>query len=343
MVKKLLGVMATLSLLLAAPVPAHADTYAPGTDNQNFATGPGGWTGSASYEGLCVPSLLCATVTNDFVGAGGADGGGDGYIRTAFTGVVDTSTGASTGVWESPAFSYNGNAGEVPTSVTLDLAVRPQIAALFAGPPLVNDITYRVDVVDQATSAVVNAVPPTPLATDAGWTSIPTVALNPGSFSIGRSYRMRISTTYSVDSAVVGTGEVGYDNVRLTTSGNGGSGITTPEQLYDLVYTVGLPKKAKLVRDKLKIRVKCPVEAAPLSCGYSFRGLAKGPNSKVATARKVALIKAGHFRWVSIKVKPKHLAKYQKAKKVYVRAHVRVGGVRVTVVKKVRLRHKKRA
>ena len=352
MVTKKLGIIAALSLVLAATTaPAHADTYVPGADNQTFATSPGGWTGSSAYEGLCLPSLLCPAAANGFVASGGAGGAGDGYIRTDFTSLVSTVAGTSTGTWESPAFTYNGNAGAVPTSVVLDLSIRPQVNALL-GLSVLNDASYRVDLVDATSGTAISAVPQTALVNDAGWTSVPSAAVNPALLTIGRTYKTRITTRYNAAVTVVATGEVGYDNVRLTTSGNangggggggggenGGSGITTTQQLTDLVQTVGLPATGKLVGNKLKIKIKCPAKAAPLACGYSFRGLAKGPRSKVATARKVALVNAGVTRWVKVKVKPRHLAKYKKADTIWIRANVRVGGVRVTVVKKVRLQH----
>jgi predicted DNA-binding antitoxin AbrB/MazE fold protein len=69
------------------------------------------------------------------------------------------------------------------------------------------------------------------------------------------------------------------------------------------------------------------------------RLLAKGKKSKPATGKKKVTIKAGKKKKVKIKVKPRFLAKYQKAKKVFVKAKVQVGTVKATVTKKMKLIH----
>src|SRR5690242_14357857 len=110
------------------PLPTQADTYTPQAAGQNFTGGSAGWSASTSYDGLCLPSLLCPTATNSW-SAGGADG--DGYIRTEFATVAETLLGTSVGVWQSPAFTYRGRNGYKPANVTLDLNVRSELAALL--------------------------------------------------------------------------------------------------------------------------------------------------------------------------------------------------------------------
>jgi hypothetical protein len=338
-----LAAVACTAVAAWAPTVANADSYAPGTDNQNFAASQGGWTQSSQSAGLCVALVTCPGVSNTFKVTGGTGGAGDGYIDTAFTSLLSTGLGTSTGIWESPAFTYNGNGGVVPATATVDLSIQPTVSALLG---LSNTSSYRVDLVDQGTSSVIQVAGPTALVSNAAWASIPTANLNPSLLTLGHSYKIRVSTAYQSVLAVIATGDVGYDNVRLTTAGSGGGGggggettITNTDQLTQLILTQGLPSSATLKGNKLKLKVKCPKQLAPDPCKYVLQGLSKGKKSKPATKRKKTSIKAGKKKIVVIKVKPKFLAKYQKAKKVNVKAHVTVGTISASMVKKMKLIH----
>lgn len=341
-----LGGLLALAVMMAFPVPAHADTYVAGSDSRTFADNQGGWSGSSSSAGLCIETLVCPAVTNGYVASGGVSSGGDGYIRTQFGSLASTLAGTSTGVWRSPAFVYRGRDGRRPGRVNLDLSIRPRVGALL-GLELLNDSSYRVDLVDQSTGAAVSAVPETALTEDSGWTAVPTASVNPRLLKIGRAYRIRITTTYHSAVAVIASGEVGYDNVRLTTrpkpglggngGGNGGSGITTIRELKILVSTVGLPGSVKLVRNTVKFRVKCPAKASPKVCKYKVQGLSKARHSAPATTRKFVKVKPGGVRIVKLRVKPKYLATYRNAKRITLKTKVRVGEVRTVVVKRVKL------
>lgn len=337
MAAKILGAVLALALLFSIPVLAHADTYAPGTTSQTFSTDQGGWTQTTKTEGACVASLLCATVVNNWTNAGGADN--DGYIRTQVSSTLTTEPGTSVGVWSSPAFTYAGTGGQVPKFVTFDLSIRPVVNALL-GASALNEANYRVDLIDQATGTGLIVIPATPLVNDSGWTSVPTVSVNPSQLVIGHGYKIQISTSYRSTAAVLATGEVGYDNVRLTTSnGVATSGITSRKQLRELTKAYILPGSVKLVGDKLKMKLRCPAIAAPKPCKVQVQGLAKGKFSAVATARKFVTIKAGKKRVVKIRVKPRYLASYKVARKIWVKSTVRVGSIRVTVRKRVKLKH----
>ncbi len=334
---KLLGALVASALLFALPLPAsHADTYGPDPASQNFAGGTGGWTSGVSSDGLCVPLLLCPTAANSWSG-GGADG--NGYIRTAFSTLVTTGAGSATGTWESPAFAYNGNAGKVPDTVNLDLNMRTEVMPLLVA-SVMNSANYRVDLVDQATSTAVEATPTTPIANDHGWVSVQSASVNPYLLQLGHSYKIRITTTLISAAAVAANGEVGYDNVRLTTGGtgsNGGSGITQIRHLRKLVKTYILPSSMSIQDRFLVVKVRCPEVAAPRPCQIQLQGLQKGKFSKPATARKIAKIKAGKARTLKIRIKPAYLASYKSAKKVWMKTIVRVGKVRVTVRKPIKL------
>lgn len=338
-----LAAVACTAVAAWAPAVANADSYAPGTDNQNFAASQGAWTQSSQFAGVCVGLVTCPVVSNTFKATGGTGGAGDGYIDTAFTSILAVGAGTSTGIWESPAFTYNGNGGVTPASASVDLSIQPTIFNLLG---VSNSSSYRVDLVDQANSGVIQAAGPTALVNNAAWASIPTANVNPSLLTLGHSYKIRVSTAYQSVAAVLANGDVGYDNVRLTTAGTGGGGgggesttITNSDQLTQLILTQGLPSSATLTGNKLKLKVKCPKQAAPDPCKYVLQGLSKGKKSKPATKKKKTSIKAGKKKIVVIKVKPKFLAKYQKAKKVNVKAHVSVGSISASMVKKMKLIH----
>lgn len=330
------------SLLSLVPVAGQADTYVPDVAAQDFAGGPGGWAATSTAEGACIPVLLCPTATNDWA-AGGADG--NGYIRTQFSTVAATVAGTTAGTWESPAFTYTGAGGQVPAAVTLDLNTRRDLGELL-GLSVLNESSFQVDLVDQATGTKIGVVPATPLIASTSWTAIPTVSVNPALLRLGRAYRIQITTTYHAAVTAVVSGEVGYDNVRLTTAAgtpagpvgpNGGSGITTVKQLRQFTKDYILPGSAKLVRGRLVMKLRCPAVASPKPCQVQLQGLSKGRFSKPATARKIVKINAGKTRLVKIRVKRPYVATYEAARKVWVKSIVRVGKVRVTVRKRVKL------
>ena len=336
--RKILGAVAASALLLTTQAPvAHADTYAPNPASQSFAGGTGGWTQSSDYSGLCLQTLVCPAAVNTWSG-GGADG--NGYIRTQFASLAETQAGTSNGTWESPAFTYNGANGKVPGSVTFDMNILRNVAALL-DLSLLNDAQYRVDLVDQGNGNAVSVVPTTLIAPNGGWTAIPTASVNPNLVKLGHTYKIRLTTTYHAAVTVVATGEVGYDNVTLTTTaapgGNGGSGIHDIKQLRKLVKTYILPKSAEVKGHLLVVHLRCPAIADPKPCQIQFAGLQSGRFSKAATARKIVKLKAGKERTVKIRIKPKYVAAYAKASKIWVKSIVRVGKVRVTVRKRMKI------
>lgn len=342
MIKKLVGAIAASALLFAMPVPAsHADTYTPSTASQDFSTGTAGWSQSSEFTGLCLPALVCPAVVNSWSG-GGADG--NGYIRTQFGSVASTQAGSSTGVWESPTFEYKGLGGKVPGAVSFDMNMLRNVGALL-DLSVLNDTSYSVDLVDQANGTKISVVPSTVAAPNTSWSAIPSASVNPDLIKIGHDYRIRITTTYHAVVTVIAAGEVGYDNVRLTTSaGNGGGGgnnssITDIKDLRKYVKNYILPATGTVHGKLLSVHLRCPQAAAPRPCQIQLAGLQKGKFSKAATARKIVKLRAGKERTVKVRIKPKYVASYAKAKKVWVKIIVRVGKVRVVVRKTMKIKH----
>lgn len=340
--RKLLGAVIASALLFTMPVPAaNADTYAPDAVNQDFAGSQGGWTTSAEFSQFCLQQLLCPAVTSTWV-AGGADG--NGYINTQFATLLETVPGTATGIWQSPAFTYSGVGGKAPGSVTFDMTMMKNLSALL-NLSVFNDAQFSVDLVDQGAGVAVSVVPSTGLTQNAGWTAIPSVSVNPNLLQLGHSYKIRITTTYHAAVTAVAQGDVGYDNVRLTTAaatgsddgGNGGSGVTNIKQLRKLVKNYILPKSMQVEDRFLKVHLRCPQAAAPRPCQIQLQGLQKGTFSQPATARKIVKLRAGKERTVKIRIKPGYVASYTKAKKVWVKCIVRVGKVRVSVRKPIKI------
>ena len=126
---KILGFALVAALAFAMPVPTQADTYAPQAASQNFAGGAGGWSASTSYDGLCLPTLLCPTVTNSWTPRCRRQRLHPDAVRQRRR---DPARHA-VGVWQSPAFTYKGKKGHEPASVRLDLNMRSDLAALLGG------------------------------------------------------------------------------------------------------------------------------------------------------------------------------------------------------------------
>ena len=346
MMKKLLLAILAASLLAFTPAPSRADTYAPAAASQSFAGGQGGWTQSSEFSGLCLQNLVCPAVVNTW-SAGGADG--NGYIRTQFGSLASTQAGSSTGIWESPSFTYDGLAGKTPGTVTFDMNTLRNVGALLDA-SLLNDTRFQVDLVDQANGNAISVVPSTVVVPSGGWTAIPSASVSPNLVKLGHSYKIRITTSYHAVATVDAMGEVGYDNVTLTTAAaptngnggnggsgaNGGSGVTQIKQLRKLVKHYILPKTVSVKGRLLSVHLRCPAIAAPRPCQIQLQGLSKGKFSSPATARKVVKLLPGKERTVKIRIKPRYVATYKAATKIWVKIIVRVGKVRVTVHKRIR-------
>jgi hypothetical protein len=356
-----------LGLTTLAPTPAHATEATAG--GESFATDAAGWTATTSSSGVCVPSLLCPTVTATYAGSGGAGGAGDGYLRTGFSSVANTLLATTRATWTSPAFAYSGVAGAQPADVTVDLARRAELGALLPV-DLANTSTFRVDLVDQATGTAVTAVDTTPLPRDTGWTTLPTAHVDPSLLTLGRTYAVRITTAYTSLATVTAAGEVGYDDVRVaasarpavdppsqggpdvvvypgttistTTSVTGTAspapvGLRSTRELREYVRTLGLPRRAKLVGNRVVLKVGCPPQSVR-TCRWAVQGLVAGKRSDTSTDRATLRVRPGATRTVRLTVRPAYRKDVAGARKITVRATVRAGVYKVTVLKRVRLR-----
>jgi hypothetical protein len=211
-----LTAVAASALMLGASATAQADVtsvYHPTQVSRDFSTSAGGWTATSEAEGLCVPVLLCPTVTNSFQASGGAGGAADGYLRTNVSSLLGVAATVR-GIWTSPAFTYNGAGGNVPDNVSFNLARRAEVSQLLA---LLGDANYSVDLVDNTPGGTtVNLVNADPIVETSNWTGIPTVNVNPAQLTIGHSYSIRITSEFNVPVNAIPSINADYDNVVLS-------------------------------------------------------------------------------------------------------------------------------
>lgn len=348
-----LTVAATLALALAFATVAGAavSKYPLAAASRGFSGSAAGWTSSSSSDGLCLPPLLCATVTNSFQETGGADGGG--FIRSAYTGVVGVSAvgGTTRGVWESPAFTYAGAAGGEATAVSLSLDRRASVDQLLAVAGNSAEYTARLIDVTQGDEAL-TLIAPTTLAGANSWIGVSRGSIDPESLTPGDEYRVQITSSYTTGTSVLVTGNADYDNVVLSASdgigrggkkgngkgkGNGGNstGAFDSQRLEELLRqanpgTAVLGGKGK----KLFVRVKCPRKIGH-ACQTTAQGLLR--KHRPATLKRTVRLRSGKSKLLVLRVKPKARAQVAKRKRLLVRQKVHAGKVTATVTKSRRL------
>jgi hypothetical protein len=335
------GVVCCVAGLLPA-VAVGADTtgeYAPDTAARTFAGSAGGWTNSSSFDGSCIPPLLCPTIANSFQGTGGAQG--EGFIRSAFTGVAGVLgvAGTATGTWESPQFSYSGAGGQAPTSVRFTMDREANVAQLLAVAG--NSATYSVQLVDiSSPSGSLTLIDKATLAEAASWQAVPAVAVNPARLADGDRYKIRIDSSYTTGTSVLVTGNADYDNVVLRASaggggkGNGnGAGSLTDSRLLDLIQN-SLVGPAILKGNRLSVKVRCPARVGT-KCRTAVQGLLK--RHKPATSTRKAKIAKGKAKRLVLRVKPKALKKVSKRKRLLFKETVRAGKAKATVYRRLKL------
>ena len=339
-----------VGLALALPSVAAADgKYPPDPAARGFSGGVAGWSGSSSFDGSCLPPLLCPDVTNSHQASGGADGGG--FIRSAYQGVVGAMAvaGTSTAVWASPTFTYSGDGGARPDALSFRMDRRASVDQLLAVSG--NSATYSVRLVNvDAGGETIVLIPPTTLAGADDWRSVGSGTVDPDRLAIGDEYRLLITTTYVTGTSVLVSGSADYDNVTLRAGdegagkgrkgkgGNGRGGDGSGESsrtLLDLLRA-SAPGTATLAGGgkRLLVAVKCPAKL-DRACRITAQGLLR--KGMPATARRSVRVRDGRRKLVALRVKPKARSKVAKRKRLLVRQRVRVGKRSATLVKSRKL------
>lgn len=365
---------------------ASADStsvYPPEAQSRTFTGGVGNWESATEQEGLLggvlcktLPGVACPVITNKYVDTGGVDGGGDGFIETsegglAGVGLLELAT--STGIYESPAFTYGGAAGQAPTSVELTLARRANVAGLLAVSGATAD--YTVEMVDESSpSGTVIVTNAAPLAGAENWKTL-SASVSPSALTVGHSYKIRIATTFNTPALIVPEGGAGYDNVALTAtkveaanggngggsgnnggggnngargngggavknegSGNGAAGGISGARLESVMRSSSLVGSAGLSGNRLTVKAKCPAKLHA-TCTLRLQGMLS--RRTAATAARRARLKAGKAKHFAMVVKPAARAKVRAKKRILVKEIARVGKVKVTVFKALPLVRKK--
>lgn len=334
--------------LLLAPAAAGADTtseYAPNAGARSFASSTGGWTNSSSFAGSCIPPLLCPAIANSHQATGGAQG--DGFIRTAFTGVAGVLgvAGTATGVWESPQFSYAGADGQAPTSVKFTMDRQANVDQLLGVAGNSADFSVQLVNVSAPSSSLTLIDKATLGGAGGGWEAVPPVAVNPARLNPEDRYKIRIASNYTTGTSVVVTGSADYDNVvlRATRGGNGNAGGQggaggngrglTKKRLRSLVLG-GMAGTAILKGNHLFVKVACPAKIGR-TCRITAQGLLR--KHRPATAKRTVKVRSGKGRQIVLRVKPKARAKVAKRKRLLVSEKVRAGKVGVIAYKNRKL------
>lgn len=328
---KRLSIMLALLLAGLVLVPATsgaASTTYVGGNSSTFANSQGGWQTSSEYAGLCIQGLTCPTITGEFVATDGAGGASDGFIRTS-SGATTLAAllSASTQIWRSPEFTYNGINGKIPAALTFDLSKRSGYSSLLA---LGADAEFSVTAVNKSGGPDRVLVDQQSVGTDDAWKKIPSVPLVPGSLDIGSKYQIEIRTSIGGLAAVLPAGNIDYDDVNLTAAdengggggggngggggGNGGGGgggngsVLPPPKVIP-------PGVGYLYKNKLFVRVKCPAKFKP-RCKINAVALTKKKRGKAMTKNARATVKSKRFVRKGLQVKPKFRAKVKKLAKV---------------------------
>lgn len=343
-----MAVLAISAPVMAPSADAAVSKYPPAAAARGFGGSAAGWTSTSGNDGICLPPLLCATVTNSYVETGGADGGG--FIRSAYTGVVGATAvgGTTTGVWESPAFTYGGAPGGRATTVSFSLDRRAGVDQLLAVAG--NSAEYTVRLIDLSKGGeALTLIAPTTLAGANTWTGVARGSIDPQSLSPGDEYRIQITSSYTTGTSVLVSGNADYDNVVLSASDGAGTsgkkgkgkgsgndaGAFDSRRLEELLRQV-TPGTAVLggKGKKLFVRVKCPRKIDHV-CRTTAQGLLR--KHRPATLKRTVRLRSGKSKLLVLRVKPKARRQVAKRKRLLVRQKVRAGKVTATVVKSRRL------
>jgi hypothetical protein len=197
--------------LMVGPASASAVTdYA-----SSFATNANGWTSSTAYSNLtCIlKPLTCPNVTNSFQASGGAGGAGDGFLRTSESALTGVAADAN-GFWESPLFTYNGDAGNGPTTLTFAFDYNEDLGALL-DPNLGNSVRYSAFIIDTSGNAVLAPVNGQVVVPVSQWTTVGPIPLDISKLQLGHQYHVLLKTEFMTGVQVIPSGGVDYDNVDL--------------------------------------------------------------------------------------------------------------------------------
>jgi hypothetical protein len=321
-----------LGLIAPQLAGAASSTYPPNTEARSFQSSDGGWHSGTSFGGLCVPGVNCPTVTNDYADHGGTGGSADGFLRTRIGSLLGVGA-TSRGIYQSPSFEYTGVGGGQPDDLTLSLARRSTLGTLLAVAG--NRAEYSVDLVDISQGGAATSVIDQKSIGDQDSWRTSNASVSPGSLTLGDQYRVRITSEFETGVQVVPGGSVGYDDVVLEATSQGGSGTAGGGETLRRQLRHGLGPAVRKGKH-LIVKAKCPRSTRPHKCHMRVAALLKRHGPKVTNVRK-AHLGAGKHRRLRFKVKHAYSKKFAHRKRVVLKERVRIGHHRFTVTKRVRV------
>ena len=230
--RSLIAVVGVAIASLAASASAQAATtlYHPDVQARTFADTNGGWSGSTTYSNpLCIPGVICPAVSEQYIPSGGADGAGDGYLRSRVAGIASLLT-TTRSRFTSTEFTYSGAGGAAPDALSLTMNRRTNAAALLS---LLGSANYSVELIDlDANNATLAPINHRPLTQVPSWAPVTEAMIDPSQLTIGHRYRLRITTELAMPVAVIPDGMFDYDDVVLRaaqTSAPDGDGDGIPD------------------------------------------------------------------------------------------------------------------
>lgn len=355
------SLVAGASLLSIGSAAASADTvsdYAPNANSRAFTTSAGGWTNSKTSGGLCIPVLLCPTVTSTFQATGGADGADDGYITTRQGSLLGAAS-ESSGVWTSPSFTYTGAGGTEADELKLTLSTRADVASLIAVTG--NSVDYSVQILSgtSGSNVVSEPVDRDAVVDRSNWVGTSPVNLNAHSLSVGGTYRIRIITRFVGGALVLPSVRADYDNVQLravdstpTGGGGGGNGSNgqngqngqnagnglSSTEVRNIVEK-GIPGSATVIGNRVFVKLAC-AKRVTKKCRYAVVGLTRRAGART-TLPRFARIAHGKAKQLGLQVRPGAQARLSTSHKALFRIRVRALGRTTTFFKSLKLVHKR--
>lgn len=352
-----ISLVAGASLLSIGSTVASADTvsdYAPDANSRTFSTSAGGWTGSGTSGGLCVPALLCPAVKSTFRPSGGVEGVKDGYLSTRQGSLLGAAS-ESSGVWTSPAFTYKGVGGIAADQLKLTYATRADVGSLVAVTG--NSADYSVQVLSGASGGNVVAEPVDRKAVidRDSWVGSSPVSLGAKALNVGGTYRVRIITRFVAGALVLPSVKADYDNVQLravdvSRSGangingqngqngqNAGNGLSS-NQVRSIVEK-GIPGTATIVGNRVFVHLAC-AKRVTRKCRFAVVGLTRRAGART-TLPRFARISHGKSKILGLQVRAGSQARITSGTRGLFRIRVRALGRTTTFFKQLKMVRKR--
>jgi hypothetical protein len=336
------GALFALMFVLAPESRAASVTY-PAGNASNFATGAGGWTSDEDYDGLCIQNVTCPAVSGEFRASGGADGVGDGFIRS-ISGPTSVAALLSTSVqtWNSPAFTYRGVSGSPAASLTFSIFKRSSYQELLQ---LGATATYSVTAINESGGPNRVLVPEETVGTNDEWQRAAREPILADALKVGDQYSIQIRTKVGDLASILPGGQIDYDDVSLFASdgagsggngGNGGNGndggngnnggngndgtngsngSNGSNNIPAAVPQPIRPGVGYLHKGRLYVRIKCPKRFKP-KCNVRAVAKTKRRKGKAITKKIRASVKSKRFKSKGLKVKPKFKKRLRRLSKV---------------------------